>query len=230
MGSGYSLHHCSVSATSLSAPHPLPDMLPQPCPPPAYLHQLARVVQRPTEEQLEVAKRLVRYLGSTASAGVQFLASGQLKQFGADGITPGTLKLSCFTDATWASEEEDHSSVSGFIYMVGAVQGCRPPAEVRHKFPVVVQKAQQRPKHALDLRHRHPVQHLHLGLLNPNLDPFHFELQIFHRPLPKITLPRPCLHLIRTLMWPLLLLLLSWVDPPPLQWVSESVLCSLCFL
>ncbi|CAI7773672.1 unnamed protein product, partial [Closterium sp. NIES-54] len=32
--------------------------------------QLARVVQRPTEEQLEVAKRLVRYLGSTASAGV----------------------------------------------------------------------------------------------------------------------------------------------------------------
>ncbi|CAI7853764.1 unnamed protein product, partial [Closterium sp. NIES-53] len=31
--------------------------------------QLARVVQRPTEEQLEVAKRLVRYLGSTASAG-----------------------------------------------------------------------------------------------------------------------------------------------------------------
>ncbi|CAI7787887.1 unnamed protein product [Closterium sp. NIES-53] len=31
--------------------------------------QLARVVQRPTEEQLEVAKRLVRYLRSTASAG-----------------------------------------------------------------------------------------------------------------------------------------------------------------
>ncbi|CAI7875360.1 unnamed protein product [Closterium sp. NIES-54] len=41
--------------------------------------QLARVVQRPTEEQLEVAKRLVRYLGSTASAGVQFSAGGQLK-------------------------------------------------------------------------------------------------------------------------------------------------------
>ncbi|CAI7870722.1 unnamed protein product [Closterium sp. NIES-53] len=38
--------------------------------------QLARVVQRPTEEQLEVAKRLVCYLGSTASAGVQFLSGG----------------------------------------------------------------------------------------------------------------------------------------------------------
>ncbi|CAI7813770.1 unnamed protein product, partial [Closterium sp. NIES-54] len=80
---------------------------------------LARVVQRPTEEQLEVAKRLVRYLGSTASAGVQFSAGGQLKQIGADGVTLGTLKLSCFTDATWASEDEDQSSVGGFVCMVG---------------------------------------------------------------------------------------------------------------
>ncbi|CAI7758727.1 unnamed protein product [Closterium sp. NIES-53] len=77
------------------------------------------VVQRPTEEQLEVAKRLVRYLGSTAFAGVQFSAGGQLKQIGADGVTPGTLKLSCFTDATWASEDEDQSSVGGFVCMVG---------------------------------------------------------------------------------------------------------------
>ncbi|CAI7916791.1 unnamed protein product [Closterium sp. NIES-53] len=61
--------------------------------------KLARVVQQPIEEQLEVAKRLVRYLESKASAGVQFSAGGQLKQFGADGITPGSLKLSCFTDA-----------------------------------------------------------------------------------------------------------------------------------
>ncbi|CAI7856779.1 unnamed protein product, partial [Closterium sp. NIES-53] len=81
--------------------------------------QLARVVQRPTEEQLEVAKRLVHYLGSTASAGVQFSAGGQLKQIGADGVTPGTLKLSCFTDATWASEDEDQSSVGGFVCIVG---------------------------------------------------------------------------------------------------------------
>ncbi|CAI7789225.1 unnamed protein product [Closterium sp. NIES-54] len=81
--------------------------------------QLARVVQWPTEEQLEVAKRLVRYLGSTASAGVQFSAGGQLKQIGGDGVMPGTLKLSCFTDATWASEDEDQSSVGGFVCMVG---------------------------------------------------------------------------------------------------------------
>ncbi|CAI7791126.1 unnamed protein product [Closterium sp. NIES-53] len=75
--------------------------------------KLARVVQWPTEEQLEVAKRFMRYLGSTASAG------GQLKQIGADGVTPGTLKLSCFTDATWASEDEDQSSVGGFVCMLG---------------------------------------------------------------------------------------------------------------
>ncbi|CAI7888101.1 unnamed protein product [Closterium sp. NIES-53] len=81
--------------------------------------QRNEVVQRPTEEQLEVAKRLVRYLGSTASAGVQFSAGGQLKQIGADGVTLGTLKLSCFTDATWASEDEDQSSVGGFVCMVG---------------------------------------------------------------------------------------------------------------
>ncbi|CAI7789293.1 unnamed protein product, partial [Closterium sp. NIES-54] len=83
--------------------------------------QLARVVQRPTEEQLEVAKRLVRYLGSTASAGVQFSAGGQLKQIGADAVMHGTLKLSCFTDATWTSEDEDQSSVGGFVCMVGEI-------------------------------------------------------------------------------------------------------------
>ncbi|CAI7866221.1 unnamed protein product [Closterium sp. NIES-53] len=66
---------------------------------------------------LEVAKRLVRYLGSIASAGVQFSTGGQLKQFGADGITPGTLKPLCFTDTAWASEEEDQSSVGGFVSM-----------------------------------------------------------------------------------------------------------------
>ncbi|CAI7912196.1 unnamed protein product [Closterium sp. NIES-54] len=68
---------------------------------------------------LEVAKRLVRYLGSTAFAVVQFSAGGQLKQIGADGVTPGILKLSCFTDATWASEDENQSSVGGFVCMVG---------------------------------------------------------------------------------------------------------------
>ncbi|CAI7773116.1 unnamed protein product, partial [Closterium sp. NIES-53] len=49
----------------------------------------------------------------------RFSAGGQLKQIGADGVTPGTLKLSCFTDATWASEDEDQSSVGGFVCMVG---------------------------------------------------------------------------------------------------------------
>ncbi|CAI7743618.1 unnamed protein product [Closterium sp. NIES-54] len=105
-------YHSLIGSVMYAAVHTRPDAS-------FGVGQLARVVQRPTEEQLEVAKRLVRYLRSTASAGVQFSAGGQLKQIGADGVTPGTLKLSCFTDATWASEDEDQSSVGGFVCMVG---------------------------------------------------------------------------------------------------------------
>ncbi|GJP65723.1 hypothetical protein CLOP_g22587 [Closterium sp. NIES-67] len=83
--------------------------------------QLARVVQQPTAEHLEVARRMVRYLGSTTSAGVQFSMAGQLKQPGAEGVKPGSLKLTCFTDATWASEDEDCSSIGGFACMIGGV-------------------------------------------------------------------------------------------------------------
>ncbi|GJP37861.1 hypothetical protein CLOM_g22265 [Closterium sp. NIES-68] len=81
--------------------------------------QLARVVQQPTAEHLEVARRMVRYLGSTTSAGVQFSMAGQLKQPEAEGVKPGSLKLTCFTDATWASEDEDCSSIGGFVCMIG---------------------------------------------------------------------------------------------------------------
>ncbi|GJP54443.1 hypothetical protein CLOM_g13532 [Closterium sp. NIES-68] len=81
--------------------------------------QLARVVQQPTAEHLDVARRMVRYLGSTTSAGVQFSMAGQLKQPGAEGVKPGSLKLTCFTDATWALEDEDCSSIGGFVCMIG---------------------------------------------------------------------------------------------------------------
>ncbi|CAI7749685.1 unnamed protein product [Closterium sp. NIES-54] len=58
-------------------------------------------------------------IGSVMHAAVHTRPDDGLKWFGADGIKPGTLKLSCFTDATWASGEEDQSSVGGFVYMVG---------------------------------------------------------------------------------------------------------------
>ncbi|CAI7741553.1 unnamed protein product [Closterium sp. NIES-53] len=66
----------------------------------------------PSMEQIERTQKLLM-------DNFNFSAGGQLKWFGADGIKPGTLKLSCFTDATWASGEEDQSSVGGFVYMVG---------------------------------------------------------------------------------------------------------------
>ncbi|GJP33789.1 hypothetical protein CLOM_g18299 [Closterium sp. NIES-68] len=88
--------------------------------------QLARVVQNPTEEQCGAAERVVRYLKSYPTVGVQYLASAQLSQKGIEVVKEkgeqlgeGKVFLSCFADATWASEHEDSSSVGGYICMVG---------------------------------------------------------------------------------------------------------------
>jgi hypothetical protein len=88
--------------------------------------QLARVVQNPSEEQLYAAERVVQYLGSTRTIGVQYSASAQRSQKGVEllwkqGEQLGERKLflTCFTDATWASEEEDSSSVGGYWCVVG---------------------------------------------------------------------------------------------------------------
>ncbi|CAI5524601.1 unnamed protein product [Closterium sp. Naga37s-1] len=88
--------------------------------------QLARVVQNPSEEQMDAAERVVKYLNSHPSIGVQYPASAYVKQKGVEvlkekGERPGEgkLYLACFTDATWASEKEDSSSVGGYISVVG---------------------------------------------------------------------------------------------------------------
>ncbi|GJP32765.1 hypothetical protein CLOM_g17363 [Closterium sp. NIES-68] len=88
--------------------------------------QLARVVQNPTEEQCGAAERVVRYLKSYPTVGVQYSASAQLRQKGVEVLQEkgeqlgeGKVFLSCFADATWASEHEDSSSVGGYICMVG---------------------------------------------------------------------------------------------------------------
>ncbi|CAI7922592.1 unnamed protein product [Closterium sp. NIES-53] len=44
--------------------------------------QLARVVQNPSEEQVDAAERVVKYLNSHPSIGVQYSASAQVKQKG----------------------------------------------------------------------------------------------------------------------------------------------------
>ncbi|CAI7796708.1 unnamed protein product [Closterium sp. NIES-53] len=81
--------------------------------------QLARVVQCPNEEQVAAGMRVAKYLGQTATVGLQFSAAAQRRQKGADGVEPGRLFLTAFSDASYASEPEDMTSVGGFICCVG---------------------------------------------------------------------------------------------------------------
>ncbi|GJP81965.1 hypothetical protein CLOP_g12094 [Closterium sp. NIES-67] len=80
--------------------------------------QLARVVQCPNEEQVAAGERVAKYLGQTATVGLQYSAAAQRRQKGADGVEPGRLFLTAFSDASWASEPEDMTSVGGFICCV----------------------------------------------------------------------------------------------------------------
>ncbi|CAI7862268.1 unnamed protein product [Closterium sp. NIES-53] len=89
--------------------------------------QLARVVSRPLQEHLDAAERLVRYCMATSRMGLQYSVHGQLKQKGVEEVSTktgaparhGHLYLSCFTDATWASDISDATSHGGCICCVG---------------------------------------------------------------------------------------------------------------
>ncbi|CAI7798945.1 unnamed protein product [Closterium sp. NIES-53] len=81
--------------------------------------QLARVVQCPNEEKIAAGMRVAKYLGQTPTVGLQYSAAAQRRQKGADGVGPGRLFLTAFSDASYASEPEDMTSVGGFICCVG---------------------------------------------------------------------------------------------------------------
>ncbi|CAI7786696.1 unnamed protein product [Closterium sp. NIES-53] len=81
--------------------------------------QLDRVVQCPNEEQVAAGMRVAKYLGQTPTVGLQYSAAAQRRQKGADGVEPGRLFLTAFSDASFASEPEDMTSVGGFICCVG---------------------------------------------------------------------------------------------------------------
>ncbi|CAI7857478.1 unnamed protein product [Closterium sp. NIES-53] len=80
---------------------------------------LARVVQCPNEEQVAAGIRVAKYLGQKTTVGLQYSAAAQRRQKGADGVEPGRLFLTAFSDASYASEPEDMTSVGGFICCVG---------------------------------------------------------------------------------------------------------------
>ncbi|CAI5478185.1 unnamed protein product [Closterium sp. Yama58-4] len=63
--------------------------------------------------------RVAKYLGQTPTVGLQYSAAAQRRQKGADGVEPGRLFLTAFSDASYASEPEDMTSVGGFICCVG---------------------------------------------------------------------------------------------------------------
>ncbi|CAI7812708.1 unnamed protein product [Closterium sp. NIES-54] len=81
--------------------------------------QLAKVVQCPNEEHVAAGMRVAKYLGQTPTVGLQYSAAAQRHQKGADGVEPVRLFLTAFSDASYALEPEDMTSVGGFICCVG---------------------------------------------------------------------------------------------------------------
>ncbi|CAI7864788.1 unnamed protein product, partial [Closterium sp. NIES-53] len=80
--------------------------------------QLARVVQCPNKEQVAAETRVAKHLGQTPTVGLQYSAAAQRRQKGADGVEPGRLFLIAFSDASYASETEDMTSVGGSFAML----------------------------------------------------------------------------------------------------------------
>ncbi|GJP51082.1 hypothetical protein CLOM_g10251 [Closterium sp. NIES-68] len=74
--------------------------------------------QRHESIQVAAGERVAKFLGQTATVGLQYSAAAQGRQKGADGVEPGRFFLTAFSDASWASEPEDMTSVGGFICCV----------------------------------------------------------------------------------------------------------------
>ncbi|CAI7836547.1 unnamed protein product [Closterium sp. NIES-53] len=77
--------------------------------------RLASVVSCPSHEQLEVAKRLVRYVSATASVGLEYSAVRQRQQRGAADLGKGEMLLTCYTDASFNSVKADGTSIGGYV-------------------------------------------------------------------------------------------------------------------
>ncbi|CAI7912269.1 unnamed protein product, partial [Closterium sp. NIES-53] len=81
--------------------------------------RLASVVSCPSHEQLEVAKRLVRYVSATASVRLEYSAVRQRLQRGAADLSKGEMLLTCYTDASFNSVKADGTSIRGYVCLFG---------------------------------------------------------------------------------------------------------------
>ncbi|CAI7878890.1 unnamed protein product [Closterium sp. NIES-53] len=113
------LFHSMVGALNYAAYHTRPDIA-------FATSRLASVVSRPSHEQLEAAKRLVRYVSATASVGLEYSAVRQRQQRGAADLGKGEMLLTCYTDASFNSVKADGTSIRGYVCLFGggAVSWC----------------------------------------------------------------------------------------------------------
>ncbi|CAI7794315.1 unnamed protein product [Closterium sp. NIES-53] len=106
------LFHSMVGALNYAANHTRPDIA-------FATSRLASVVSCPSHEQLEAAKRLVRYVSATASVGLEYSAVRQRLQRGAAELSKGEMLLTCYTDASFNSVKADGTSIGGYVCLFG---------------------------------------------------------------------------------------------------------------
>ncbi|GJP60077.1 hypothetical protein CLOP_g17216 [Closterium sp. NIES-67] len=106
------LFHSMVGSLNYAANHTRPDIA-------FATSRLASVVSRPSHEQLEAAKRLVRYVSATASVGLEYSGVRQRLQRGAADVKSGEMLLSCYTDASFNLVKADGTSIGGYVCLLG---------------------------------------------------------------------------------------------------------------
>ncbi|CAI7762247.1 unnamed protein product [Closterium sp. NIES-53] len=106
------LFHSMAGALNYAANHTRPGIA-------FATSRLASVVSCPSHEQLEAAKRLVRYVSATAYVGLEYSAVRQRLQSGAADLSKGEMLLTCYTDASFNSVKADGTSIGGYVCLFG---------------------------------------------------------------------------------------------------------------
>ncbi|CAI7853125.1 unnamed protein product [Closterium sp. NIES-54] len=106
------LFHSMVGALNYAANHTRSDIT-------FATSRLASVVSYLSHEQVEAAKRLVRYVSATTSVGLEYSAVRQRLQKGASDLSKGEMLLTCYTDASFNSVKENGTSIGGYVCLFG---------------------------------------------------------------------------------------------------------------